>query len=52
MPKLAKGDTAPDFELKDQMGKTVKLSEYRGRKVLLYFIQRRQPPDARCNPAL
>jgi len=44
MPKLAKGDAAPNFELKDQMGKAVKLSEYRGRKVLLYFYPKAATP--------
>ncbi len=34
-PKI--GDIAPDFELKDQDGKTVKLSDFRGKKVLLSF---------------
>lgn len=31
------GDKAPDFEGKDQNGNTVKLSDYRGKKVILYF---------------
>ncbi|RIJ42700.1 thioredoxin-dependent thiol peroxidase [Pontibacter oryzae] len=31
------GDNAPDFEGKDQNGNTVKLSDYRGKKVILYF---------------
>ena len=31
------GDTAPDFNLKDQDQKDVKLSDYRGKVVLLYF---------------
>jgi peroxiredoxin len=31
------GDRAPDFELKDQHGAPVKLSDYRGRKVVLVF---------------
>ena len=31
------GDKAPEFEGKDQNGKTVKLSDYRGKKVILYF---------------
>jgi thioredoxin-dependent peroxiredoxin len=34
---LKKGDEAPDFALRDQNGGTVKLSDHRGRKVLLYF---------------
>lgn len=35
---LAAGDTAPDFELKDQTGQPVKLSDYRGKKaVVLVF---------------
>ena len=34
MPAI--GDMAPDFELQNQRGETVKLSDYRGRKVLLF----------------
>ncbi|MGB1285524.1 MAG: thioredoxin-dependent thiol peroxidase [Aggregatilineales bacterium] len=30
------GDTAPDFELTNQDGETVKLSDFRGQKVLLF----------------
>jgi peroxiredoxin Q/BCP len=30
------GEKAPDFELKNQTGKTVKLSDYRGKKVVLF----------------
>jgi len=30
------GDTAPDFELLNQDGKTVKLSDYRGKKVIMF----------------
>ena len=30
------GDSAPDFELSNQDGETVKLSDYRGKKVLLF----------------
>ena len=29
------GSEAPDFELKDQHGKRVRLSQFRGKKVLL-----------------
>lgn len=32
----AVGDMAPDFELQNQRGETVKLSDYRGKKVLLF----------------
>jgi len=36
-PRLEAGDSAPDFKLLDQDGKSVSLSDYRGRKVILYF---------------
>jgi len=34
------GDQAPDFVLKDKEGKVVKLSDFRGRWVVLYFYPR------------
>lgn len=34
---LEVGSLAPDFELPDQNGKVHKLSDYRGKKVILYF---------------
>lgn len=37
MAKLAVNDLAPDFESVTDEGKTVRLSDYRGQKVVLYF---------------
>jgi thioredoxin-dependent peroxiredoxin len=36
-PRLEVGVTAPAFSLLDADGKTVKLSDYKGRKVIVYF---------------
>lgn len=37
MGKLMKGDMAPDFALMDQNGNLMKSSDFRGKKLLLYF---------------
>lgn len=37
MTQLKAGDTAPDFTLTDHTGAAVKLSDLRGKKVVLYF---------------
>ena len=37
MPQLQVGDTAPDFTALTDEGKTVSLSDYRGKRVVLYF---------------
>ena len=38
------GDEAPNFSLKDQNGKTHKLSDYKGRKLVLYFYPKDSTP--------
>jgi peroxiredoxin Q/BCP len=37
MPQLQVGDTAPNFTALTDEGKTVSLSDYRGKRVVLYF---------------
>jgi peroxiredoxin Q/BCP len=37
MPQLQIGDAAPEFELSDQNENPVRLSQYRGRSVVLFF---------------
>jgi len=38
------GDKAPDFELPDQDGRTVKLSNFRGQPVVVYFYPKADTP--------
>lgn len=42
--KVKIGDPAPQFESKDQDGKTVRLSDYKGKKVVLYFYPKDDTP--------
>jgi peroxiredoxin Q/BCP len=42
--KLKVGDVAPDFSGRDQDGKTVTLSSYSGKKVILYFYPKDNTP--------
>lgn len=37
MARLDKGDRAPDFALPDEHGETVRLGDYAGRRVVVYF---------------
>jgi peroxiredoxin Q/BCP len=37
MIELKEGDKAPDFNAEDQEGKKVRLSDYKGKKLILYF---------------
>jgi peroxiredoxin Q/BCP len=41
---LSAGDKAPAISLKDQSGTTVKLSQFKGRKVLVYFYPKADTP--------
>ena len=41
---LETGIKAPDFELPDQNGKMHKLSDYAGKKVILYFYPKDNTP--------
>ena len=38
------GDPAPDFEVLDHRGETVRLSDLRGRKILLWFYPKADTP--------
>ena len=38
MPELTVGSPAPDFTLKNSNGQTVKLTDLRGKTVVLYFF--------------
>ena len=44
MARLETGDKAPAFTLKDQDGKTVKLSDFKGSKVVVYFYPKDDTP--------
>ena len=41
---LKEGDKAPSFSLKDQNGKIHKLSDYKGKKLVLYFYPKDNTP--------
>ncbi len=44
MAQLKAGDKAPAFSLEDQQGKAVKLSDFKGRKLLVYFYPKASTP--------
>lgn len=44
MTHLKVGDKAPDFEAKDQNGNLIKLSDYKGKKLILYFYPKDNTP--------
>lgn len=43
--RLKVGAQAPDFSLRDQDGKTHRLSDYKGQRVLLYFYVKDDSPE-------
>jgi peroxiredoxin Q/BCP len=44
MTKLNIGDKAPNFEALDQNGNTIKLSDYKGKKLVLFFYPKASTP--------
>jgi peroxiredoxin Q/BCP len=44
MARPKEGDKAPDFTAKDQNGKTISLSDFKGKKVILYFYPKDDTP--------
>ncbi len=44
MRMLSEGEVAPDFKLKDTDGNTVRLGDFKGKKVVLYFYPRDNTP--------
>jgi peroxiredoxin Q/BCP len=44
MPQLKPGNKAPGFSIVDQQGNTVRLSDFKGRMVLLYFYPKANTP--------
>ena len=44
MANLNVGDPAPDFEALDDRNQTVRLSDFRGKRVVLYFYPKDNTP--------
>lgn len=44
MNKLKEGDKAPNFSAKDQNGKTLSLSDFSGKKLILFFYPKDNTP--------
>ncbi|WP_343329498.1 thioredoxin-dependent thiol peroxidase [Polaribacter staleyi] len=44
MTSLKIGDKAPQFEAKDNLGNTIKLSDYTGKKLVLFFYPKASTP--------
>jgi thioredoxin-dependent peroxiredoxin len=52
-PVIEPGEQAPDFSLPDQDGREVKLSDFRGEPVVVYFYPKADTPGSirRNDPA-
>jgi len=44
MSRLAVGEAAPDFQLQDQRGNKVRLADFKGHKLLIYFYPKADTP--------
>lgn len=44
MTKLQPGDQAPNFTSKDEQGQTVSLSDYKGKKIVIFFYPKASTP--------
>ncbi|MTE25800.1 thioredoxin-dependent thiol peroxidase [Winogradskyella ouciana] len=44
MTHLKEGDKAPDFSAKDEKGNTVSLSDYKGKKLVVFFYPKASTP--------
>jgi len=44
MAQLKEGASAPDFSGKDQDGKMIRLADFKGKKVILYFYPKDDTP--------
>ena len=52
MAVLNEGDKAPDFNAKDQNGKSISLADFKGKKLVLYFYPKDNTPgctDEACS---
>lgn len=41
---IAAGALAPDFEVRDHQGKTIRLTDFRGKNVILWFYPKADTP--------
>ena len=44
MSKLKAGDKAPNFSAKDEQGNTISLSDYKGKKLVIFFYPKASTP--------